>query len=1070
MEFVAAANYPDVKPKYCSCRARTIVLPGVSKRGAILPIAILIIAEAVTHCLDARAETAAVELDSSGRLAYRGDERGNVIPDFSHCGYAGGNRDIPEVPARISVVPGEGDDGAAIQAAIDRLAQDRAGASGFRGAVLLGPGQFEIAGQLTISASGIVLRGSGAGHGGTKLLATGQSRRALVRVRGIGDRQAQMNEPFRVADSYVPVGSRKLRLESTKGLNVGDQVQITRPSTEEWIDASGMDAFGVAWKPGTRNLIWDRTIVAMDDATITLDAPTTAAIESVFGGATVESYEWPGRLSNVGIENLQMASEYDDSNPRDEEHAWFGITMEHAQNSWVRCAEFRHFAGGAVALSETSKFITVEDCIALEPVSEPGGYRRHTFCTRGQLNLFLRCWSERGRNDFAAGHCAAGPNAFVNCYAADAIGASGPMESWACGVLYDNVRVDGGSLDLDNRWNTPPGAGWSAANCVLWQCQAAAMRVFRPPTANNWAIGVWGDVVGDGTIQARSDFVRPMSLYQAQLRDRLGAIAAKRISPGLMEPIGATNPSVSEAATFAAQSAQSPLQLIDVIRESMATSLRSSDQHLTEDIAVPVKQSVAPDAAAPGLRIKNGRLVTGDRLVTGGLIQQQFWRGTIRPDEAATFGPAITRFVPGLSGTGFTDDLEQVADAMQADGIAVFDHHYGLWYDRRRDDHTMVRRQDDNVAPPFYEQPFARTGRGKAWDGLSKYDLTKFNPWYWNRLREFAQLCESRGLVLFHENYFQHNVLEAGAHWADCPWRPANNVNDTGFAEPPPYIGDKRIFIASQFYDVTHPQRRELHRGYIRQCLDNFAGCSNVVQLTSAEYSGPLEFVQFWLDTVIAWEKEHDRDVLVALSAPKDVQDAILNDPRRGPFVDIIDIRYWAYAADGDLYAPEGGQHLSPRQHLRQTKQKSGGFAAIVKAVREYRDRFPEKAVTYYADMHCPSSRDGWAVLIGGGSLPNVKLPEKLARDVVSMGPADDIVEGNGVWQLANRGGDCLAYIEKPGTTLQVNSRIAAARYRLHWIDGGTNEELAADTVTIAQPTQLTAKASVLWLERVATD
>jgi hypothetical protein len=1007
-------------------------------------------------------------LDASGRLAYQADQRGNVIPDFSHCGYAGGIHDIPVIPARISVSPGDGDDGARIQAAIDRLAQEPEGARGFRGAVLLEPGQYEIAGQLNISVSGIVLRGSGAGDGGTKLLATGQRRRALVRVIGIGDRQAKKEQPYRVADSYVPVGSNKLRLESNKGLNVGDQVLIIRPSTRQWIDALKMDAFGVAWKPGTRNVVWDRTIVATDERTITLDAPITAAIEEDFGGATVEQYDWPGRISNVGIENLQMVSEYDADNPHDEAHAWFGITIEHTQNSWVRCVEFRHFAGGAIALSETTKFISVEDCIALDPISEPGGYRRHTYCTRGQLNLFLRCWSERGRNDFAVGHCAAGPNAFVNCFAAGAIGASGPMESWACGVLYDNVRIDGGGLELENRWSTPPGAGWSAANSVLWQCQAAAMRVFRPPTSNNWAIGVWGDVVGDGTIYARSDFVTPISLFQAQLRDRLGVNAANRISPGLMEPVGATNPPVSEAAAFAAQSARAPRQLVDEIRQSMAASSRSSVP--TENMAIPVKQSEAFDVSAPILAIRNGWLVTGDRLVTGGLIQQPFWRGTIRPGEAAATGPAITRFVPGLSGTDFTDDLEQVADAMQAGGIAAFDHHYGLWYDRRRDDHTMVRRPDGNVAPPFYEQPFARTGQGRAWDGLSKFDLTKFDPWYWNRLRDFALLCESRGLVLFHENYFQHNLLEAGAHWADCPWRSANNVNDTGFPEPPPYIGDKRIFIASQFYDATHPRRRELHRGYIRQCLDNFTGCSNVVQLTSAEYSGPLEFVQFWLDTVSEWEKEHGRDVPVALSAPKDVQDAILNDPRREPFVDIIDIRYWAYTAGGNLYAPDGGKHLAPRQHLRQTKQKSGGFAAVAKAVREYRDRYPEKAVTYYADMHCPSGRDGWAVLIGGGSLPNLKLPEKLARDVVSMHPADAIVAGDGVWHLANRNRDCLAYIEKPGDALRVNSRDAAAGYRLHWIDGDTHEELAVDIVKIVQPLQLTAKANVLWLERLAGD
>ena len=82
---------------------------------------------------------------------------------------------------------------------------------------------------------------------------------------------------------------------------------------------------------------------------------------------------------------------------------------------------------------------------------------------------------------------------------------------------------------------------------------------------------------------------------------------------------------------------------------------------------------------------------------------------------------------------------------MRARGLASYDHHYGLWYDRRRDDHLMVRRADGEVAPPYFEQPFARTGVGTAWDGLSKYDLTQFNTWYWRRLNEFAQLCDEQG-------------------------------------------------------------------------------------------------------------------------------------------------------------------------------------------------------------------------------------------------------------------------------------------------------------------------------------
>jgi len=132
---------------------------------------------------------------------------------------------------------------------------------------------------------------------------------------------------------------------------------------------------------------------------------------------------------------------------------------------------------------------------------------------------------------------------------------------------------------------------------------------------------------------------------------------------------------------------------------------------------------------------------------------------------------------------------------MKAGGKAVLEHHWGLWYDRRRDDHEMVRRIDGEVWPPFYEQPWARSGVGTAWDGLSKYDLTKFNPWYFARLKSFADLCDRKGLVLVQQTYFQHNILEAGAHWADFPWRPANCLQATGFPEPPPYVNKKRVFM-----------------------------------------------------------------------------------------------------------------------------------------------------------------------------------------------------------------------------------------------------------------------------------
>jgi hypothetical protein len=416
-------------------------------------------------------------------------------------------------------------------------------------------------------------------------------------------------------------------------------------------------------------------------------------------------------------------------------------------------------------------------------------------------------------------------------------------------------------------------------------------------------------------------------------------------------------------------------------------------------------------------------------------------------------------------GAGLTDNLRQVADQMQASGAAAYDHHYGLWYDRRRDDHLMVRRADGNVAPPFFEQPFARTGHDRAWDGLSLYDLTKWNPWYWRRLHDFAVLCDARGLVLLHQNYFQHNILEAGAHWADSPWRTANNVNETGFPEPPPYVGDKRIFLAEQFYDIAPAERRTLHRLYIRQCLNNFADRTNVIQLTSAEYTGPLEFVQFWIDVIDEWEQETGRKALVGLSAPKNVQDAILAENQRARHVDVIDIRYWCYAANGEVYAPEGGRNLAPRQFLRQSRLKTGSATEIVLAVREYRTRFPDKAVTYFADEHCPSAVDGWAVLIGGGSLANVPtLPEPLSRALLHMRPLDGVITEGEAFCLGNGKDQYLVYALKLGSTIGLALSNTSSTLRGTWINRETGATAAGPAFDRRAAQRIKFQEQVLWL------
>jgi hypothetical protein len=104
----------------------------------------------------------------------------------------------------------------------------------------------------------------------------------------------------------------------------------------------------------------------------------------------------------------------------------------------------RWFAGSAVNVLDSASRVTVERCDSRSPRSEIGGWRRRTFFVGGGQTLVRDCAAEDGREDFGVGHLAPGPNAFVRCTARRTHGDSGPLGSWATGVLYDHVEIDVG--------------------------------------------------------------------------------------------------------------------------------------------------------------------------------------------------------------------------------------------------------------------------------------------------------------------------------------------------------------------------------------------------------------------------------------------------------------------------------------------------------------------------------------------------------------------------------------------------------------------------------------------------
>ena len=497
----------------------------------------LLMALAAAIAAPARAEVTSswVFRGDDGLLQYRLQPNGDRIPDFSAVGFGAGWRDLPATPPVIVTVPAApGDATARIQEAIDAVAVQPIGPDGFRGTVQLGPGDHQIAGQVRISSSGIVLRGSGRDLGipsATRLIATGSDDRDLIAIGGPGSGPGGIGSTIAISDARVPVGATSFRVASTAGLAVGQGLTVTWKSNQAWIDANGMNLLDNPWQPGARRQDSDRTITRIEGDRVFLDAPLTTAIEQIYGGGTIRPYTDSNRITHVGVENLigQSLAARDEAN---EARARSFIGVGAAEHVYVREIEARHFVYAAVDAGEAAKFVTVADARSVEPAGLVTGSRRYTYNVDGQLVLVRDSQASEGRHDFVTGSNTAGPSVFTGSTASDARAEAGPHQRWASGILFDTLEVSGAAIAIRDRGNSGSGHGWAGANSVVWNSRASELIVQNPPTAQNWLIGSEGRLVTEagrsgtydspGTPVSLGDPVNNPtdSLYAAQLLER----------------------------------------------------------------------------------------------------------------------------------------------------------------------------------------------------------------------------------------------------------------------------------------------------------------------------------------------------------------------------------------------------------------------------------------------------------------------------------------------------------------------------------------------------------------------
>ncbi|MCU1238236.1 MAG: hypothetical protein JWP63_6203, partial [Candidatus Solibacter sp.] len=358
-------------------------------------------------------------------LHYKADERGNRIMDFSSAGYQGGGVKLPSPAVARKLAPIKGDNTAQIQAALD----------GASGAVLLGPGEYEVAGTVSITKSNVVLRGDGA-----VILLMGKPHRFLD-IHGSGTWQAE-GAPAKILDAYVPAGADSFRVDGV--FHAGDHVLIQRPVTDEWVHFMGMDTLVRDGKPQT----WikagsvvrtDRVVKAVSGDRVTLDVPLSDSLDAKFTSATMVRYTFAGRLREVGVEKLRITAPFEDipiTGPQ-----YTALRIDNVEDAWVRDLDIQETQNG-ITIGAAAKRVTFDNVRIAHSATHSGAAAPADFAIQGTQILLNRCAvSGDGTWPVVTQAQVTGPNVVLN-FVAEHAGIA-PHQRWATGLLVDGAKLPG---------------------------------------------------------------------------------------------------------------------------------------------------------------------------------------------------------------------------------------------------------------------------------------------------------------------------------------------------------------------------------------------------------------------------------------------------------------------------------------------------------------------------------------------------------------------------------------------------------------------------------------------------
>jgi len=146
-------------------------------------------------------------------------------------------------------------------------------------------------------------------------------------------------------------------------------------------------------------------------------------------------------------------------------------------------------------------------------------------------------------------------------------------------------------------------------------------------------------------------------------------------------------------------------------------------------------------------------------------------------------------------------------------------------------------------------QPWSRTGPGTALDGKPKFDLTKFNTDYFDRLLSRICAARDRGIYVSIMLFEGWGMQFSPGAWEGHPFNPHNNINSID--------GDlNKDGKGLEIYTLTSKDITTLQEAYVRKVIDTVNDLDNVLYEISNENHPPSTE---WQYHIIRYIKEYEK-------------------------------------------------------------------------------------------------------------------------------------------------------------------------------------------------------------------